>query len=382
MSSDGNDEAVPSISVATIKPLPTQLVRARLSVGLSLDEAAQRLEIAPGVLRHWEDGTTALTLDQVADLGEVYGRGTDYFFRPIETLTTELAFRGTQVSSLDDLDNTARATLVRFEELCRAEALLENAAGLRSGSRIPRLNGAEDPEGAAIQVRHRLGLNDQPIRNLRELLAQEGIRVFVLSIPKTPAREFAGLSWQHPEYGPCILVNGRDKAERRNFTMAHEYAHLLISEGPVACAFMPAIPEERYANQFAAAFLMPRVTVQSEYDGMVGERGTQLEDRQLGRLARVFGVSLEAMSWRLEQVELIPKGSTAQRLEEWLAGPPRYRARRGPKWRNQLGERFVNLAIDAHHSGEVSTSRLASLFGIDIRRTRAALQDGPDRRER
>ena len=104
-----------------------------------------------------------------------------------------------------------------------------------------------------------------------------------------------------------ICVNAREAQEspgRRRFTIAHELGHWVCQclEGrgaPVYCRAEDVSPDadrtlEREANVFAAELLMPEPAVRAEFS-----RG--------GDVASRFGVSGEAMHWRLYSFGLGPR---------------------------------------------------------------------------
>ena len=99
-----------------------------------------------------------------------------------------------------------------------------------------------------------------------------------------------------------VIVNADESPERRRFTLAHEVGHWVCQclEGttaPVYCRDRDVSTAtdralEREANLFAAELLMPTLELRSEF--------TQTDD-----VAARFGVSKEAMQWRLYNVGLI-----------------------------------------------------------------------------
>lgn len=353
-----------------------QLARARRSLGISTEDAARRAGVPESEVLEWERGVASPTIDQLWSLADLYERTSDYFFRDIPALPEVAAFRSNLIHSVKDLPAPARSALVRFDELCRASAEMESSLGTVSEITTRGKHVSERPEELAEIERTRMELGDRPIRDLRARLTAEGVRIFFLLLPGLPPEELSGLSWWHPHYGPCILVNGKSNPGRRAFTLAHEYAHLLRSEGAVGCAYMLDIPEERYANQFAACFLMPESSMTAAFLNVVGSQAVDPTDRELGRLASKFGVSLEALGWRLETIGLVRRGFTSEQIQRWETRPFRGRAPRGPKWRRQLGEGFVSLAVTAHESGKVSAAKLAKYFGLNIRETMDALNHG------
>lgn len=84
---------------------------------------------------------------------------------------------------------------------------------------------------------------------------------------------------------------------RQRFTIAHELGHLFLH--PTGLLFrdhtstMGVKPEEREANRFAAELLMPDFMLQA----LIAARST-------GELAELFGVSLQAMSIRLQSFRM------------------------------------------------------------------------------
>jgi Zn-dependent peptidase ImmA (M78 family) len=111
-----------------------------------------------------------------------------------------------------------------------------------------------------------------------------------------------------------VWLNAGEPAPRRRFTLAHEVGHWVcqVLEGrgaPVMCrADVVGVGEgkalEREANVFAAELLMPEAVVRSRFDGTVGGAATQ------------FGVSEEAMGWRLYNLNVVDEKPTLKAVEE------------------------------------------------------------------
>lgn len=352
-----------------VEVISDQLIKARDSLGIQPEEVAEALGIDKEEIISWEKGLSQPHLEYLWDLAELYQRSTDYFLRQAPALPEQLSFRLERRKAMQDLPSEVRRVIVRFDELCRAEAELEEALKKPRKILIERITGSYSPQELADREREKLGLNEQPIKDLRKLLTSQGVRIFMLPIPEIPANELSGLSWWHDAYGPCMLLNSRNNPGRRSFTLAHEYAHLLRADPPTICAFMLDIPEERFAHQFAAIFLMPATDLRKSFVELVGLYGTLPTDQDLGRLANRYGVSLEAMGRRLENLELIPIGTTNARIAEWEKKPMFYRSPKGPKWRRQLGEEFISLAMEAHSREKISLSKLAQYLGQNVRAT-------------
>jgi Zn-dependent peptidase ImmA (M78 family)/DNA-binding XRE family transcriptional regulator len=164
-------------------------------------------------------------------------------------------------------------------------------------------------EHCAQEERARLNLGaHQPIYTLRKILEEAGMHVFFEKLDS----KLAGLYVFAPEFGYCILVNRLHPRERRRWTTAHEYGHFLIDRDRPGVDYtkpMQRKPEnERFADAFAAAFLMPEAGVQRRFYEEV-ERSGDFKVSDLCHMADYFAVSLPAMTLRLESIGLIPRGS-------------------------------------------------------------------------
>lgn len=94
---------------------------------------------------------------------------------------------------------------------------------------------------------------------------------------------------------PSIEYNVREAPVRQRFTVAHELGHFALghedSPRDSGNFFSSRDPKERQANRFAAALLMPESLVRHYY--------TNGADRSVAALAQLFGVSKDAMGYRL-----------------------------------------------------------------------------------
>lgn len=121
-----------------------------------------------------------------------------------------------------------------------------------------------------------------------------GLPVFTESLP----RGVYGALFRYPQ-GAIILVDPNTSRERARFTVAHELGHWILEKthDPVYCqahALQDRV-EERLADRFAAALLMPADAVLHYW--LKGEAFTSLAAR--------FDVSYEAMHWRLVELGLV-----------------------------------------------------------------------------
>ncbi len=355
--------------------VPQQLRKARESLGLSIREAAALVGVAQEVLASWESGQSSPDDGQLWRLAEVYGRTVGYFFSEVPPTPSRQDFRIPRVRNQPRDPEIRRLAVAEFEELCRARTTLE-ARQKRPRARLLESlrsegRGIEDAEALAEFVRSRSGGGSAPIEDLRRLVEKWGLSVFLVNLPKeSPKDSLSGTSWWHPAYGPAALINRGDPAGRRNFTLAHELAHLLRLDVQPFCDLNEQTAEERFANRFAASFLMPKADM-TEWvrplleAGILG--GWDATRATVAKVANRYGTSVEATSYRLEELGFLPAGYT----EENRADLTRqyFRGSKGKRWRKavrDLGEEYSASVREAHRRGEMSLSAVADLLRVDV----------------
>ena len=353
---------------------PEQLRRGRESLGLGLAEAARRANVDAAELESWEAGLGGPDDEQLWSLAEAYGRPVAYFFSQTPDVPGRQDFRRRAVREQQPLDPERRKLVIaEFEELCRAQSALEAALGRDERPRIELIRAqvgqARSPQHLARLVREKWELGSEPIRDLRSLLNRWGVKVFVVAVP---GEGLSGTSWWHAVYGPAILLNRLEIEQRRVFSMAHELAHLLMDGRHVLCGYLNLeVPEETFADQFAASLLMPEDDVRRFVEPLRESEelgGWDTSDSALAKVARRYKTSREAVAWRLEGLRLLPKGFTEARLSEWSVRPPR-RGSKGERWRHHvqhLGSTYTSLVQEAYAKGLISLSAVAEMLRIDV----------------
>lgn len=346
--------------------IPSQLCKARKIIQLEPEEVAQALGVGSDDILSWEDGRLEPTLEQLELLAEIYGRGIDYFLRETPNPPEKVEFRAGPEQSLKSLPKEARIVISKFDELCRTAFELESLA---HKTHIVELSPLNQPRILvdAQRLRIVLGANNKPIRNLREVLEEQGFRIFEIPVPNNA---FSGFSNWHPQYGPCILINAKELPGRKNFTLAHECAHLLYHHDSSLCKIAleeVTTREESIANKFAVELLLPESGVRSDFRRRA--LSTTPSEKQLAQMSGKWHVSIEALGYRLESLQLIKKGVTKKLKASWEARGRQFRRRpKAPTWERRLGKRFVSLAVEAHQGGNISISKLAHSLGIPIRK--------------
>ena len=343
----------------------TQLVKARELVGLKPEDVAREIGVSPTDVLTWERGSSEPALGVLEALARLYGREIDFFLRETPSPPREIKFRGKPGASLEHLSKETRLVLGRFDELCRMAFEFEGLLNVARQVNLNTLAQNLPARKAAEQVRALCKLGDNPISDLRGALETAGARIFEIPVPND---ELSGFSFWHPQYGPCILVNAKDSKGRRNFTLAHELGHLLYDHGTCACYIPMMISDvhhtvERKANQFAAEFLLPEIPVVKDFHHR--NLGRSPSETQLASMAARWMVSVQALGYRLEKLQLVKAGVTDKIVE---SRPTFFRRPKVPPWERRLGKRYVDTTLSAYRSNLISASKLAHALQIPIRK--------------
>jgi Zn-dependent peptidase ImmA (M78 family)/DNA-binding XRE family transcriptional regulator len=363
--------------------LAARLRAARESRGLTQAQAASELGVSRPLLIAIEKGTRDASPEEIIKLAEIYGRPVGELLRSAPPpVAISARFRAALASAPHDGELSGALSQLEeqadnYIDLLR-RARTEAPGRYPSARSISHLDPRQAGEDLATEERNRLGIGDGPIRPLREVLEIEvGLRVFLLPLP----RQVAGLFVQVDELGGCIGVNISHPPERRHWTMAHEYAHYLATRDraevtPVSQRRQP--PEsERFADAFAANFLMPRSGLSRRFHELKRSKEDKVTPATLVQLAHAYGVSVQALTLRLEDLRLIAPGTWDRLLDNDFQ--PRAAAHLlglGPAERNAeaLPLHYRLLAVQLYADGEITEPQLARYLGTDIVGARRAYQ--------
>ena len=294
-----------------MRELGLELRYAREKRGMTQQDAAEIIEVARTTIVAIEKGERRIKSHELVRLARAYGRDEGDFVRPTHPKTAPFqpqfraAYRGRD-QAIED------AAVDLLEQLARNYYELETLTGNRLKYTYPEEYGFAGmdvdiaAQSIAQQERQRLGLGDGPIPNLRDILeAEVGLRIFYFALKPS---HYAAMYVYDPQLGGCIAVNKVHPLERRRWSLAHEYAHFLAHryEADVFGVEYQRLPErERFADAFASHFLIPASGLMRH----VRDAGEQISPADLCIWANYYGVSVEAMTLRLENVKRLPRGT-------------------------------------------------------------------------
>lgn len=364
----------------TIDPtvIGERLAEARRARRLTQQDIADALNVARTTVVAIEKGERRPRAAELVKLAALFGRAAREFLEPKPTADSPsflVQFRQVQKSRTDqDLDR--EQDIRQFEQLCRWYVELEALRSTSSARRYPEQYDIAEtpPDRAAIEVataeRNRLGLGDGPIGDLWDLLDTDvGLRVFAIPMHD---RRTAGMFLYTSEYGGSIAVNAKHPEDRQRWSGVHEYGHFLTRRYQPDVAVFASTKRvkesERFADAFARHFLMPTVGLTRRFDAIRRAKEGPFNPGDVLQLASIFGVSAQAMTWRLEELRLLPPG-TWDRLHDIGFRPQEARRLVGlsvPRTGSpRLPTRYVMLAVQAFLAGDLSEGQLAERLLTD-----------------
>ncbi len=357
------------------KVLGRELQQARISKGLTQEQAASAIDIARTTMIAIEKGERRVKAGELLKLSQVYGLQVGDFLRSHPAFEwSKPQFRGPTLRT--EADNALIAPhIALLERLAGDYFELERITEAPLVRKYPQeygvggLSSREVAESIAIEERVRLGLGDGQISSLRDILEQDvGLRIFCYPLPA----KFSALYLYEEQVGGCIAMNKQHPEERRRWSLARDYGHFLLHRKKPTVSMDDGYqrkPEsERLADDFARYFLMPTSGITRRVNEIrKSKEAVTLAD--ICTLAHFYGVSVEAMTYRLEDLRLLPSG-TWERLQL-----------RGLKVRDaqkQLGlpslsvqdqelpVRYLYLTLDAFDRNLISEGMFARYLNTDL----------------
>jgi Zn-dependent peptidase ImmA (M78 family)/DNA-binding XRE family transcriptional regulator len=286
--------------------LPHKIRKAREAAHLNQGAFARAVGLSSEYISLLEAGKRTPSMATLEKIAGFLNRDLSYFFqeKPAPPDPFALLFRAEAV------DEKTRAELQRFRRYCDDYVRLENLTGRRLET-APFYSGLS-PERMADEERRRLGLGDEPIRDVFALLETNGCRLYRMPLPEDSKVSGVFLYLEQKE-AAFALINSGGSPGRQVFHAAHEYCHYLKDrfDGPVIDGpdvFIDEYaslyhPREPFAQAFAARFLMPPGKIKEIIEKDF--RASRLAYDHVLYLKRYFGVGASAMLRTLRTMSLV-----------------------------------------------------------------------------
>ena len=400
----------------TREELGRRIRSAREGCGLTQEQLGGTVELSRLAISQIEGGNRSVSSIELDRIAYAVGRDIKSFLADdfVEQDALAALFRSeAQLAEQAELLQALQESLALGREMTNLERLLGidraqlHAATYEVPAAKSRWNAIQQGQRVAADERQRLGLGVSPINDLLEVFESQGVRTGMVSLPDN----ISGLTLWDNKIGIFVVINRDHSALRRRFSLAHEYAHVLIDRdrsGAISRAENRSELLEVRANAFAAELMMPAEgvahfvqalgkggasraqvavfdeteVVQVEQRSVPGSQDIQLYDVAL--LAHHFGVSRISALYRLKNLRLIDErelqnlkaqedSGAGKSIADFLATDI---ATNEPDSRDEFRRRFLGLALEANRREEITQSKfneLAAMVGMQRQDVRRAL---------
>ena len=345
--------------------------------GLEISSIAKRLRVSEDTVLGWTKERHKVSIVKLERLAEYVKRPLAVFLLdspPKERVLPDCRRQSSKITQKTALSIRFARYLQEAAREIMGSLGKETSPDVRSDITVQ-----QSAEKVAVEERKRLGLDEcqivakprdrarQLYDKLREAVESRNILVFEQSADR---EEMSGLSMSGH---PCvILINSKDTAETKRFTLMHEYGHILLGREGLCVPNMhdwdPSSDKrmaEAWCNQFAAFVLMPRERFLEEYRKLE-EDGTD-HTEMIERLAHEFGTSKLVTYTHAGNLKLDMHGFV-NKIGELRSGQARQVSAASKRVRER-GRKFVSLVLSARQAGVITGRDAVDYLDIDLNYT-------------
>ena len=330
--------------------------QARKAAGLSLRALAEKAGITAMAISKYETGKSTPSSGVLLSLAKALDVRTEYFFRPIKVELQEVKYRKHSKLPAKVLQQIGGDVLEQIERFLELERYLPSGPlqTFKLPNNLPvKISNYSEIEQVAANLRHAWDLGVDPIPVLTDMLEERGVKVFQSKALHGDA--FDGMEATVNGI-PVIVVGSGWPGDRQRFTLAHELGHLIL-KGRLAAD----LDEEKAANRFAGAFLVPESEVRKE----LGDRRTWLEPKELAVLKKAYGLSMGGWKHRANDLGILTDALYLEmvkffRARGWHKKEP------GEPFPAEQPQLFEQLVFHALAEDLISESKAAELLRLPL----------------
>jgi Zn-dependent peptidase ImmA (M78 family)/transcriptional regulator with XRE-family HTH domain len=349
--------------------LQKRVAGAREAAGYSLSEAAKLLGFNNyQTLSAIERGTRNINANELSALARLYGRNLDYFFHeeiipdpvPLWRKSAEADEKRVQRHFISFLENYRKVEILL--------SLKRRWKGIqKSYERTDFLHrGFELADRLGTEIGDFLWLGSRPASSLLNVLEND-LRVKILHLPLENGISGASIVDEH--LGAGMLINANDVPWRRSFDLAHELFHIVtwnvFNREEVGNGTVRTRPEQ-FADAFASSLLLPQEHLLGALDEVTVNKTIRLVD--IIELAKDFGVSTDAISWRLVNLKILKK----EKVQKIIQHPQRKKLDRTLRRHlytkgvaQKYPERYISLCCRCLMEGKISRGVFSKYMQIN-----------------
>lgn len=335
-----------------------RIKQARKANNMSLRNLAERAEISSMAISKYERDLDMPSSAVLLRLAQALGVSIDFLFRPM-TITVQLqAYRKHATLGVKEQE----AIQMRIQEWLERYLEIESFfPGERRTVSLPvrPIHSMDQVEDIALELRKNWSLGLDPIKNLTQLLEDQGVKVGLVS----GFEHFDACTFMAD--GIPVIVSKADlPGDRQRFNLGHELGHLILD-------VEKELDSEAACHWFVGAFLVPAQAVRFE----LGSRRTTLDMNELYLLKQKYGLSMQAWIFRARDLGIISENA-AMRLFQHFRANGWHRHEPGEALPTERPLRMERIIYRALAEDLISRSRAHELLGkpLQLRWAAEALQ--------
>lgn len=238
-----------------------RLRQARLYNGLSINDLAEIIGVTKQAISQYETQNVTPEFEKMRILTEKLKFPSSYFFqKDIYDVNTKTTYFRALLSANKN---------ARLQQQVKLKHLAIIYQVLNKYLEFPILNIPKfkyddklDFEQIALDLRNYWAIGEKPIDNISHLLEKNGIIVASYPVNQNNIDAYSQkIKVEGNDRYIIVLSNDKNLAARSNFDAAHELGHILLHDWNIDIEELPREDfkqQEREANYFAAAFLLPK----------------------------------------------------------------------------------------------------------------------------
>lgn len=284
----------------------SRLKKLREEAGLTQEQLGEAVGLSSEYISLLEAGKRTPSIIALNRISKYFQKNISYFLE-----TREDPFR--LLLADEKLDEPTKEVIRKFQSFCREYAELENQTD-RQCQLAPLYSGSLSPQNMAEEERRRLGLGNEPIRDIFKLLEVNGCHLLRIRFPESG--RLAGIFvFLEEKNSAFALINSYLPLGQQIIAAAHLYGHYLRDrfDSPILDNSDVLVdeyvtlysPREQFAQAFAMRFLIPPSKVRELVEKDI--RSRHVSYPQVIFLKRYFGVSTPAMLRTLRQMNYLSR---------------------------------------------------------------------------
>lgn len=265
-----------------------------------------------------------------------------------------VAYRKGSVLSKKEQSNVESLVSTKLEDRVKIQDLLFSSSKPNLPVQHYKVESIGDVESISVELRSKWKLGLDPIGNITELLENNFVHVMFIDNEKS-FDGISALAYANDTQLKAAAVVSKNNipGERQRLNLAHELGHIVLDVAQ-------NLDEEKVAFRFGGAFLAPKETVLK----VVGTRREHFQPRELFILKKIFGISIQALLFRLKDLDIISQTSFSNwyriiNKNNWKKNEPMPMKEETSHW-------FEKNVLHAFSEGIISSDEATRLLGEDI----------------